>query len=105
MDLKILWSNLAELKLKTIFDYYKYKAGEKTAIKISLQIVNSVTHLTSQPESGAIEELLNNREHNFRYIISGNYKTIYYINQYKNYIVIANVFDSRQNPRKIEETK
>lgn len=45
------------------------------------------------------------RPQEFRYLIATNYKIIYYINDEKQRIVIANVFDTRQNPDKIQETK
>ncbi|MFT4063091.1 MAG: type II toxin-antitoxin system RelE/ParE family toxin [Edaphocola sp.] len=105
MGLKIFWSQLAEDKLQDIFDYYKFKAGLKTARKIISQIVNRTDILETQPQIGAKEPLLTKRPQDFRYLVSTNYKIIYYINQETKRIVIANVFDTRQNPEKIQETK
>ncbi len=39
----------------------------------------------------------------FRYLIYQNYKIIYYINQTTNQVIVANVFDTRQNPDKIKD--
>lgn len=104
MGLEIFWSQLAEEKLQDIFSYYKLQAGIKTARKIVSQIANKTDNLKKQPQIGAIEELLADRSQEFRYLVSTNYKIIYYINYETNKIVIANVFDTRQNPEKIKRT-
>lgn len=104
MELEIFWSELAENKLRDVFDYYKMKAGLKTARKIANQIVDKTLLLTENPRVGPIEKLLSERPQEFRYLVSTNYKVIYYINFETKRIVIANVFDVRQNPQKMDET-
>jgi len=54
---------------------------------------------------GKIEELLSNKPQEFRYIVSTNYKIIYWFNQDKSRIEIIDVFDTRQNPIKMERNK
>ena len=49
-----------------------------------------------------IEELLIDREDDYRYIVCDNYKIIYSIDIELKLIKIANVFDTRQNPIKIK---
>lgn len=105
MELEIFWSQFAEDKLQDIFQYYKLQAGIKTARKMVEKIVDSTLHLGENPRMGTTEELLKDREQEFRYLISTNYKVIYYINAETKRIVIANVFDTRQNPKKVKETK
>lgn len=105
MELKVFWTRFAELKLEDIFSYYKYRAGVKTAQKIVTGITDKTIALTKNPEIGQVEELLKERPQQFRYLVYTNYKIIYRINQDKNRIVIDNVFDTRQNPLKIQETK
>ena len=104
MAIEIFWSQLAENKLQDIFDYYKVKAGVKTARKIVNQIVDRTIDLDKHPKIGVVEELLSDRIQDFRYLVAGNYKIIYYINEEKQRIIIANVFDTRQNPEKLQET-
>lgn len=53
---------------------------------------------------GQLEELLKDQRQEFRYLVSGNYKIIYYINFETNKVIIANIFDSRQNPAKLNKT-
>lgn len=104
MGLEIFWSQFAEDKLQDIFQYYKFKAGVKIANKIINQIVDKTLILEQNYKIGQLEELLKDRRQEFRYLVSGNYKIIYYINFETNKVIIANVFDSRQNPIKLNET-
>lgn len=105
MELKIFWSQLAEDQLMDIFQYYKLKAGVKIAKKIVNEIVDKTIDIDKNPKFGQTEELLKDRIQEFRYLVSSNYKIIYYINLETQRIVIANVFDTRQNPEKLSETK
>lgn len=105
MELEIFWSQFAEEKLEDIFHYYKVKAGAKIAKKIVNEIVDKTIDLKEHPKKGQVEELLFDRVQEFRYLVSSNYKIIYYINLNTNRIVIANVFDTRQNPEKLKKLK
>ena len=53
---------------------------------------------------GQIEILLKERKTTYRYLIFKNYKIIYSIDPKKRFIKIADVFDTRQNPSKIERS-
>lgn len=105
MELEVFWSQFAEDQLMDIFQYYKLKAGAKTAKKIVNEIVDKTIDIDKNPKIGQVEELLKERIQEFRYLVSSNYKIIYYINLETQRIVIANVFDTRQNPEKLSETK
>lgn len=105
MGLKIFWSQFAEDQLYDIFQYYKFKAGIKIAKKIINEIVDKTLILDENSKIGQIEELLVERKQEFRYLVSGNYKIIYYINSKTDKIIIANIFDSRQNPLKLNDTE
>lgn len=104
MELEIFWSRLAENKLQDVFDYYKVKAGIKTARRIVTEIIDRTNDLDKNPRIGPTEELLKDRIQEFRYVVVSNYKIIYYLNEDKKRIIIANVFDTRQNPDKMQET-
>ena len=105
MELSVHWSKLAETKLLENHAFLIIVAGNQSAIKLISNIINSTEILKKSPRIGQLEPLLKNRHHSFRYLIYGNYKIIYLIDSNKNQIKIANVFDCRQNPIKIEETK
>lgn len=96
---EILWSDFATESLNDIFDYYKLKANRKVANKIKRQILHSTRQLLKNPESGQIEYYLKGQKQNYRYLVNGNYKIIYRIENDK--IHINDVFDTRQNPTKI----
>ena len=105
MGLKVYWLQLAEDKLTDIYAYYRFKAGRRIAQKLVNGIVDTTIDLEKNPEIGQIETNLKDRKPNFRYLIFKNYKIVYRINYNSNLIEIANVFDARQNPKKIEETE
>jgi plasmid stabilization system protein ParE len=101
MDLEVFWSDFAKNKLEEIFDYYKLKASLKVANKIVNGIVNRTINLNKTPRIGQVEEIFKDDEREFRYLVYTNYKILYYINLRTNQIIIANVFDTRQNPEKL----
>jgi len=55
--------------------------------------------LIQNPKSGQIELYLEKLNDQHRYILSKNFKIIYKVN--RNYIVISDIFDTRQNPIKM----
>ena len=61
--------------------------------------------LLLNPEISQREELLLDRENEYRYLVCKNYKIIYSVNTNAKQIKIADVFDSRQNPINIKRTK
>ncbi|WP_379965649.1 type II toxin-antitoxin system RelE/ParE family toxin [Epilithonimonas sp. UC225_85] len=105
MALKIFWTDFAKRELKNIFDYYKIKASYRVAQKLVTEIVEKTKILDFQTKIGQTEELLSDRKENFRYLIYKNYKIIYWCNEAKNRIEVVDIFDTRQNPIKIEREK
>ena len=105
MELAIYWTDFSKKELKKIFDYYKEKASLKVAKNIVIGITSEVSKLKYQPKIGQEEELLKNNSKEFRYLIYSNYKVIYWLNLEKSRIEIFDVFDTRQNPKKIKRTK
>lgn len=101
MELKVYWTDFAKNELKNIFNYYQNRVNPKTALQIITRIVKEAAKLSTSPKIGTVEKLLRKRPREFRYIISTNYKIIYWINQSKNRIEIVDVFDTRQDPKKI----
>lgn len=97
--MKIVWTEFAINNLKSIFNYYKLNVSINVAQKIRNQILKSIIQLQNNPKSGQIEFYLEELNQNHRYLISGKYKIIYRIE--KNFIIINDVFDGRQNPNKM----
>ena len=105
MGLVVHWTDFAKSELRNIFNYHQEKVSLKIARQIIKQIVEKTKELSIFPEIGANEELLKDRPQNFRYLISTNYKVIYWLNKSKNRVEIMDVFDTRQNPIKITRGK
>ncbi|MFH1001526.1 MAG: type II toxin-antitoxin system RelE/ParE family toxin [Bacteroidota bacterium] len=105
MGLEVYWSQLAEDKLVDIYNYYKLKASKRIAQNLINGIVDSTLDLHKNPHIGQNELLLKDRKQEFRYLLFKNYKIVYWINSDFKRIEIANVFDCRQDPIKINETK
>ena len=87
--------------LKLIYEYYLGRANEFITDKITEGIVYETIWLSKNPKIEQIEELLIKYPQEYRYIVHGNYKIIYFENHPKNRIDIVNVFDTRQDPIKI----
>jgi toxin ParE1/3/4 len=102
MEIRVLWTEFAVTQLEQIFDYYKYTAGIKVSRKIVAQITDRTLLLEKNPLIGKREPLLENRKKDYRFLVEGNYKIIYSVEE--NFVKISSVFDCRQNPVKIKES-
>jgi len=98
---RIIYTEEAEKRIRDIFDYYSETASLKVANSIINQIIDETNLLVKNPYLGLREEILAERKFNYYSLIINNYKVIYRIAE--NYIVIATVFDTRQNPKKIKK--
>ena len=105
MAFKIIWSDFAEMELDKIFEYYIENAILQFSKNVITKIILEPNKILSHPEITQIEELLLDRENEYRYLICDNYKIVYSIDSKQKRIMIADVFDTRQNPAKIKRTK
>ena len=105
MGLKIYWTDFSKSELHKIFDYYKEIASLKIARKLVFEINEAVLKLQKQPNIGQREELLLDRKEEFRYLVCKNHKVFYCVNNDENRIEIADIFDTRQNPSKINRSQ
>ena len=101
--MKVVWSNFASETLKDIYDYYKEVASESIARKIIENIFITTRQLINYPESGQIEETLLQLEEGHRYLVNNKYKIVY--KKVKEGVLITDVFDTRQDPIKINNPK
>ncbi|SCY99879.1 type II toxin-antitoxin system RelE/ParE family toxin [Flavobacterium caeni] len=102
---KIIWSDQAEIELDKIFEYYFEFVSVRVAKNLLKEIIEEPNKLISNPEISQREDLLLDREDEYRYLVCGNYKLIYSVDEKAKHIKIADVFDTRQNPSKIKRTK
>lgn len=103
MGLEVYWLQLAEDKLDDIYSYYSVKAGKRIAKKLINGIVDTTIGIDKQPEIGQIEFTLKHRNEDFRYLVFKNYKIVYRVDYTAERIEIFNVFDTRQDPGKLQE--
>ena len=101
--MKIIWSDFASNTLKKNYQYHKEVAGKIIAKKLKSKIFRSTKQLINHPDSGQIEESLKQLREGHRYLVSGNYKIVY--KKVTEGILITDVFDSRQDPVKINDPK
>ena len=105
MELELFWTEFAKTELRKIFDYHKEKASPTIARKIVNGIYQATLRLKYEPSIGQKEDLLFDRPQEFRYLVHTNYKIIYWINHEYARVEINDVFDTRQNPIKIQRNK
>ena len=105
MKLKVIWSNFAEAQLDEIFEFYKEKVSLKIASQLVREIILESEYLKNSPFIGQKEIRLQNRKIEYRYLVYKNYKLIYSINETEGFIRIADIFDTRQYPAKIDRKK
>lgn len=96
----VFWTKFALDELHHIYDYYKVNVSVLIANNIKESILLSTHQLESQPLSGTPELLLQHLNQGHRYIIRGNYKIIYKIQNKK--LFITDIFDTRQDPESIK---
>lgn len=101
--MKVIWSNLAEDSLISIYKYYREVAGIKIARKIKIEIFEATRLLIKHPDSGQIEEVLNPLDEGHRYLVKRHHKIIY--KRVEEGILITDIFDTRQDPIKINNPK
>ncbi len=100
--MRIVWSDVAKANVKDIHSYYQEVAGSKLAQSIISKIIKKPRLLSKQPEIGQIEENPAVAGRGFRYLVEGNYKIVYKVYTEDKQILIATVFDTRQNPTKLK---
>ena len=69
MGLEIFWSEFSRSKLEEIYQYYRLKAGKTVAKKIVNGIINHTINLHRNPEIGQIENVLDDKNREFRYLV------------------------------------
>ena len=105
MSYQVIWSNQSENQLDSIFDYYLKHSTQKIARKIIKEIIDEPNKLIKNLEIGQIEVMLKGRQNEYRYLLCNNYKIIYSIDKSAKLIKIADVFDTRQHPKKMNRIK
>ncbi|MCD7851947.1 MAG: type II toxin-antitoxin system RelE/ParE family toxin [Parabacteroides sp.] len=100
--MNIVWDDDAKARLKEIVLYGVDNWGLKVAKAFYENIINIEERLTNNPGIGHPEPLLANRTFEYRaVIIQKNFKLIYRVDHEKEIILIADLWDTRREPRKL----
>jgi plasmid stabilization system protein ParE len=89
----------AEQYLRGIYMYYESNISATMAQKIKEQIFTRIESLENFAERGRIEPHLKIFKQKHRFVLQGNYKIIYRIEN--DHVYVTDIFDTRQNPEKI----
>ena len=100
MEIVVVWSDNAIEELRSIYDYLYFNVSKKVSDKFSNAIVDKTILLEQTPRVGQKEEMLAHLNKEIRYLIEGNYKIVYWIDD--DIISIATVFDCRMDPKKLK---
>lgn len=92
----IVWTDFAKAQLKEIYQYYKLEISITVAKNIRSGIFSATRQLKKFPESGTIEYNLEEHDLEFRYLVQGNYKIVYWYED--NLVYISDIFDCRKDP-------
>ena len=97
--MKIVFSPETNDCLAEIVEYYRRKRNRKYGLKIMTKIILKANKLRDFPRLGPVEGKLTTEEVEYRYLVEGDYKILYLI--LEDYILITDVFDTRQDPEKM----
>ncbi len=96
--MKIEWLDEAREDLISLYAWYA-RESYRAAQRYSKVILDDVKRLSGQPRLGHPEPLLDSLEYEFRTLVSGIYKIIYFIDG--DIIFIFRIWDCRQNPSRL----
>lgn len=95
---KVVWSARSLKDLDKAHDLLSEKSFQAANQTVE-NVLERVTQLETFPESGPIEPSLAHRNREHRYLVIGHHKIIYRLE--KQQVLIVRVFDTRQNPEKL----
>lgn len=98
--MKLIYTKQSLFSLSEALEFIAPKVSHEKLIEIRDEILNAADGLISQPLQGAEEPLLEHLGLSHRRIVVGHYKIIYRISG--SYIYITDIFDSRQDPKKMK---
>ena len=95
MALRLVWTEEALNGFESTLDYIERKFGWKSASKYAERVEETLTLLTEWPDLGSFQL----REKKIRGFVVRKRTTIIYTQEVDS-LIILNVFDNRQDPRK-----
>ena len=97
----IKWYLKAVGDLDKIYDYYLTKSP-RVAATLYNKFLDAVEMLKTQPYAAPVEQMLIGYSEDYRSLVVGNYKVVYFVKD--DLVLIVQIFDCRQNPIKLKKT-
>ncbi|MFT4681801.1 MAG: toxin ParE1/3/4 [Granulosicoccus sp.] len=100
--MKVVITEVALTNLEEALDLLKENFSEKSRLMLAAKVISSTYKLAVYPEMGQIEPVLESLNLGHRRIIEGHFKIVYRINASEETIYVTDIFDSRQDPKKVK---
>ncbi len=94
--MKVIFQPFGYKRLGEIITYLSEHNGEGYAVDLAERIVQRTLELEVNPRLGAVEHLIKDPVREYRRLVEGHYKIIYWIAEHD--VRIADIFDSRRDP-------
>ena len=97
--MKLIVQKAADRQIDKVYAYGEQAFGIRVAEELHERILQSLRTLTAQPYIGKVEPLLAGRRYIYRSLVVHKYfKLIYYIDESRQTIYIAALWDTRREP-------
>ena len=97
---KVVWTKTALDQLERIVKYISEERGSSYAKIVGTRIIERTEQLEQFPELGQLEQLLQHKKSEYRYLVAWSYKIIYRVT--KKGVVISRIYHTAQNPNKLK---
>lgn len=102
--MQVKWTKSAQRCLDKATEYGLREFGEITAARFYQKIRSYDALLAEHPRMGKVEPLLAGRRFEYRsLVVHDYYKLVYYICENSGVIYITNLFDTRREPKQLDE--
>ncbi len=97
--MKVIIQKTAAQRIDRIYAYGESHFGTATAQKLHNRLMTALHLLEQQPCIGPVEPLLKGRKYSYRsLVVHEHYKLVYRIDENRQTIYIADVWDTRREP-------
>ena len=97
--MKIVVTGPASDDINEVYEYYFQRVNLKTAKQEKDKIIKRFKILKNFPLSGQVEDNEKFKESEIRYLVQGNFKIVYKVEE--DTVIILSVFNTSQNPDKM----
>ena len=97
--MRIIWQSEARTHVRAAFAYGKKVFGLRVAIRFREELKSSSYRLSTHPYIGVKELALSDKDISYRsLVVHPHYKLIYWVDEERDTVFIAALWDTRRNP-------